>query len=53
MFVIYFIDSSPPSIMISLVSLSVLGSLFFISSKVFLISDVMIGGTSDASGLVF
>ena len=39
--------------MISLVSLSMPGALlFFISFRVFLTSDVMIGGTSDESGLV-
>ena len=40
--------------MISLVRLSMPGALlFFISFRVFLASDVMIGGTSDESGLVF
>ena len=52
--VIRLTDSSPPSIMTSLVRLSMPGVLlFFISFRVFLTSDVMIGGTSDESGLVF
>ena len=38
--------------MISLVRLSMPGVLFFISLSVFLTSDVIIGGTSDESGLV-
>ena len=51
--VICFTDSSPPSFMISLVRLSMPGALlFFISFRVFLTSDVMIGGTSDESELV-
>ena len=41
-------DSSPPSIMTSLVRLSVPRALlFFISFGVFLTSDIMIGGISD------
>ena len=40
--------------MTSLVGLSMLGALLFFNSfRGFLTSDVMIGGTSDESGLVF
>ena len=40
--------------MISLATLSLPGALLFFSFfRVFLTSDVMIGGTSDESGLVF
>ena len=53
LFVICLTDSSPPSI-ISLVGSSMLRALLFlISFGVFLTSDVMVGGTSDESGLVF
>ena len=52
-----FTDSSPPSIMIPLVRLSMPGVLLFLISFVFfliffLTSDVMIDGTSDESWLV-
>ena len=49
-----FIDSSRPSIMTSLFRLSMPGALlFFISFRVVFTSDIMIGGASDESGLVF
>ena len=38
--------------MTSLARLSMPGTLFFISFRVFLTSDIMIGGASDESGLV-
>ena len=54
MFVICLIYSSLRSIMTSLVRLSMPGALlFFISFRVFLTSDTIIGGTYDESGLVF
>ena len=52
--VICLIYSSPPGVMTSLVWLSMPGALlFFISLKLVLTSDVMIGGTSGEPGLVF
>ena len=52
-FVNCFTDCSPPSIMISLVRLSMPGALlFFISFRVFFTSDVMIASTSNESVLV-
>ena len=52
--VVCFTDSSPPSIMISRVRLSMPGAeLFLISFRVFLTFDVMIDGTSDECELVF
>ena len=53
-FVVCLTDSSPPSIMTSLVRISIAGVLlFFISFRVFLTSDVLISGISDEFELVF